>query len=34
VSDPLAVATAIAEQIRRVERGEALLHQVSRARGY
>jgi glyoxylate/hydroxypyruvate reductase A len=34
VSDPLAVATAIAAQIRRVERGEALLNTVSRAKGY
>ena len=34
VSDPMAVARAIAAQIRRVEKGEALLNRVSRARGY
>jgi glyoxylate/hydroxypyruvate reductase A len=34
VSDPLAVARAIAAQIRRVEKGEALLNTVSRTRGY
>ena len=34
VSDPMAVARAIASQVRRVEKGEALLNTVSRARGY
>ena len=34
VSDPMAIAHAIAAQIRRVERGEVLLNRVSRARGY
>lgn len=34
VSDPLAVASAIAAQIRRVERGEPLRHTVSRGKGY
>ena len=34
VSDPLAVARAIAAQVRRVEKGEALLNTVSRERGY
>jgi glyoxylate/hydroxypyruvate reductase A len=34
LSDPLAVARAIAAQVRRVEKGEALLNTVSRERGY
>lgn len=34
VSDPLAVGRAIAEQVRRVERGEPLINTVSKARGY
>lgn len=34
VSDPLAVGRAIAEQVRRVERGEPLINAVSKARGY
>ena len=34
VSDPMAVARAIASQVRRVEQGEALLNTVSRERGY
>jgi glyoxylate/hydroxypyruvate reductase A len=34
VSDPMAIAQAIARQIRQVEKGEALLNRVSRARGY
>ena len=34
VSDPVAIGRAIAEQVRRMERGEALLNQVSHARGY
>ena len=34
VSDPLAVGRAIAEQVRRIERGEPLINMVSRARGY
>ncbi len=34
VSDPVAIANAIAAQIRRVEKGEALLNMVSRAKGY
>jgi glyoxylate/hydroxypyruvate reductase A len=34
VSDPLAVGRAIAEQVRRIERGEPLINTVSKARGY
>lgn len=34
VSDPLAVGRAIAEQVRRFERGEPLINTVSKARGY
>jgi len=34
VSDPVAIANAIAAQIRRVEKGEPLLNTVSRAKGY
>lgn len=34
VSDPLAVGRAIAEQVRRLERGEPLINTVSKARGY
>ncbi len=34
VSDPIAVAREIAAQVRRVERGEALLNTVNRTKGY
>ena len=34
VSDPVAIANAIAAQIRRVEKGEPLLNTVRRAKGY
>ena len=34
VSDPVAIANAIAAQIRRVEKGEPLLNTVSRSKGY
>jgi len=34
VSDPVAIANAIAAQIKRVEKGEPLLNTVSRAKGY
>jgi len=34
VSDPVAIANAIAAQIKRVEKGEPLLNTVSRAEGY
>ena len=34
VSDPVAIANAIAAQIRHVEKGEPLLNTVSRAKGY
>lgn len=34
VSDPIAIANAIAAQIRRVEKGEALLNTVSHKKGY
>ena len=34
VSDPIAIAHAIAAQIKRAEKGEALLNTVSRAKGY
>ena len=34
VSDPMAISKMIAEQVRRSERGERLLHQVEQTRGY